>query len=130
MAASHAESSMTEALLRPTTRFRDSYPNHGYRLPLGYICDEGRLPRMYTEIELLPGLDEHVLATCFAHEKVVWMTTHVFVCSQHITGTVHPSVLMLGDDAGTWRSISSITHPRQRQCSFAMVGFRRITPTR
>jgi hypothetical protein len=105
MAATPAESSTgtVEALFRRSTRYRDSRRNRRGR---------GRLPGDYKEVELLPGLTvENVLATCttwddyrrFLRSKVVWMTTHVYVCSQDMTGTDDPYVLMLGGDDGTKR---------------------------
>jgi hypothetical protein len=92
MAATHAESSTgtMEALFRPTTRHRDI---------------RGRLPGGCTaEVELLPGLTiENVLAMggtwedfCrFARRKMVWMTTHVYVYSQSMSGMGDALVLML-----------------------------------
>jgi hypothetical protein len=85
-----------EALFRPTTRFRDS-PSNRY------------LPEGWTELKLLPGLTiENVWATgvtweefrLFLQNKIVWMTTNVYVCSRHFNGD-DPWVLGLGFGVGT-----------------------------
>jgi hypothetical protein len=85
-----------EALFRPSTRLRDSHRNR-----------RGRLLENWTEVELLPGLTvEHVWATGiswedfqhFLHETSVWMTPHVYVCSQYLYDREYPMVLDIGVD--------------------------------
>jgi hypothetical protein len=84
-----------EALFRPSTRFRDLYPNSD-------------LPEGFTEVELLPGLTiENGLATGVTWEdfqrfldgKIVWMTPDVCICSNHVSGS--ESIFWLGGDGGT-----------------------------
>jgi hypothetical protein len=69
----------------------------------------GRLPRSWTEVELLPGLTiENVWAAGimwdgfhrFLHNKVVWMTPDVYVCSVNLSNTSDPLVLTLGEYPG------------------------------
>jgi hypothetical protein len=100
-----AESStgIIEALFRPSTRYRDN------RSPLPRSCR--------AEVELLPGLTiEDVLASGvtwedfrrFVQRKIVWMTTHVFVCSQYMPGIVDRLVIRLGGLHDTWLRVHGV----------------------
>jgi hypothetical protein len=90
-----------EALFRPSIRYHDQLGNDDFYERLNW-----------REVELLPGLTvENVLATGitwkklrrFANDKIVWMTTGVFLCSQFCSQFMirldEPPVLLLGAEA-------------------------------
>jgi hypothetical protein len=91
MAAAEPDGASIEALFRPSTRFRDLYP-------------DDPLPAGWTEIELLPHLTPlDILATGtfrrFLLHKVVWMTPDVYLCNDShpmLHGIGHPVVLCIG----------------------------------
>jgi hypothetical protein len=77
VAAAETNGASIEAFFRPSTRYRDSHPNH--------------LPEGCTEVELLPGQSlENIRSTrlpwdafnSFARQKLVWMTPNVYVCNK------------------------------------------------
>jgi hypothetical protein len=92
MAAAEPDGASIEALFRPSTRFRDLYP-------------DDPLPAGWTEIELLPHLTPlDILATGttwdefrrFLLHKVVWMTPDVYLCNGYPNGIGHPMLHGIG----------------------------------
>jgi hypothetical protein len=98
MAAAEPNGTSIEALFRPSTRWRDLYP-------------DDPLPDNWTEVELLPHLTPlDILATGitwdefrrFLLHKIVWMTPDVFFCDGYMSHTEDDQlVLRLGAIGGT-----------------------------